>query len=225
MCARPGVTLIDNAVDTRDFCRTQSRDEAKQAINAPNGGILLGAMGRLSPEKGFDLLIRAADILIHRGHDITLWIAGEGRARPELERLIADLGQSERIRLLGHLSDAKTFLQAIDGFVLSSLREGLPMVVLEAMSLQVPVLATRVAGVPSLIQDGENGLLIESGSVEELVSGLIRLLADGDNRHRIAQQARRTIEATYGFEGRMKQITSIYDWLLNGTLAYKNTIK
>ena len=79
-----------------------------------------------------------------------------------------------------------TIYQALDVFALSSLREGLPNVVLEAMALEVPVAATRIAGVPRLIRDGENGLLVEPGSVDELVAALGRLLGDPELRRRLA---------------------------------------
>ena len=206
--------LIENAIDAEDFRRRLSADAARRLIGAPSHGCLLGAMGRLSAEKGFDLLIRAVDGLLQNGLDVSLWIAGEGNARPQLESLIHHLGREDRIRLLGQVANPKDFLQALDGFVLSSIREGLPNVVLEAMALETPVLATRVAGVPSLIRDGENGLLVDTGSEAALAAGLGRLLADAGLRASIAQAARQTIEQSYSFERRMSKVAAIYDRVL-----------
>jgi glycosyltransferase involved in cell wall biosynthesis len=97
------------------------------------GRFLVGAVGRLSPEKGFDVLIRSVHSLLGRGHDVGLVIAGEGDERLALQALIDELGRGDRIRLLGYRSDTVDLFQAMDVFALSSRREGLPNVVLEAL--------------------------------------------------------------------------------------------
>jgi glycosyltransferase involved in cell wall biosynthesis len=102
----------------------------------------------------------------------------------------------------------------MDVFVLSSLREGRPYVGLEAMSMEVPVLATRTAGVPRLVSDGIDGLLIAPGDEVELTSGLRRLLTDADCRRRLAAAGRQTIEERYSFRVRMEKMRAVYDELL-----------
>src|SRR5262249_3833375 len=152
---------------------------------------LIGAVGRLSAEKGFDYLIRATDHLLKNGLDVELLIVGDGDARPALQALIDELGRGDRSRLLGYRADLKELYGAMDVFALSSLREGLPNVLLEAMALEVPILATRIAGIPRLIRDEENGLLIEPAQTEELTRALTRLHADGALRARLGQAGRR----------------------------------
>ncbi len=202
--------LIPNGVDADEFHRSQDRGSARASLGGSATEFLLGAAGRLSAEKGFDRLIRAVAALRDRGVPVSLWIAGEGDARDSLERLIDRLGCQRRIRLLGHVSDLKTFYQALDGFVLSSLREGLPNVVLEAMALEVPVVATRVAGVPSLISHEENGLLVDIGSVDQLTFALQRAFAEPQSRVRWGQAGRRTVETSYSFTVRMRRMVSVY---------------
>ncbi len=148
--------------------------------------LLIGAAGRLSAEKGFDLLIRAVHPLLQGGLDVDLVIVGEGDERPRLEALIAELGLADRVQLLGYRSDLPDWYEAMDVFALSSLREGLPNVLLEAMALETPVVATRIAGVPRLVRHEENGLLVEPGSVEALAGALGRTAP----RRRPAQPAR-----------------------------------
>jgi glycosyltransferase involved in cell wall biosynthesis len=223
-CCRYGVQsdrcqLIHNAIDTEQFQRTLSHADAKSSLSAPQQGLLLGAMGRLSSEKGFDLLIGAVARLVAMGHDIHLWIAGEGPERSRLEAEIARRGLGNRVRLLGMVSDPRVFLQAIDVFVLSSVREGLPNVVLEAMAMESPVVATRIAGVPGLLNDGEFGLLVKPGSVECLADGIDRLASNPELRARLACSARRRIEQSYSFERRMTRIAAIYDHLLGRDAA------
>ena len=106
--------------------------------------------------------------MLRRNYDIALVIVGEGDQQASLQALIAELGQQERIRLLGYRSDVMDWYEAMDIFALSSFREGLPNVLLEALALEVPVVATRIAGIPRLIRDGDNGLLIEPGKLEDL---------------------------------------------------------
>lgn len=175
---------------------------------------MVGAAGRLSAEKGFDLLIQAADSLLKKGIDLDLLIVGEGDEQPQLQQLIEQLGRQDRIRLLGYRSDLRDLYEAMDVFALSSLREGLPNVLLEAMALEVPVAATRIAGVPRLVADGVNGLLVNPGSIEDLTRVLEELLTRADLRRQLRQAGRHTIETRYSFAVRMERIQAVYDDLL-----------
>jgi glycosyltransferase involved in cell wall biosynthesis len=206
--------LVENGIDTEEYARRCDTTAAKRREGFPPGRLVVGAVGRLSAEKGFDLLIRAAHRLLQAGNDLQLVIAGEGDARPQLEALAAGLGLGDRVRLLGYRADPRGLYEALDLFVLSSLREGLPNVVLEAMAMEVPVLATRVAGVPRLIRDGANGALVEPGSVEGLAGGMARLLADVEARARLASAGRRTVVEHYSFSARMQKVRAVYDRLL-----------
>ncbi len=206
--------LVENAIDTDEFARRTDTATAKQRLGLPAERLVVGAVGRLSAEKGFDLLIRATHKLLRAGHDLQLVIAGEGDAESELRALIAELGVGDRVWLAGYQADPRPLYEAMDVLALSSVREGLPNVVLEAMALGVPVVATRIAGVPRLVRDGETGVLVEPKSVEELTAGLARLLDDADERGRLAAAGRRTIETSYSFAARMRAIRAIYDDLL-----------
>jgi glycosyltransferase involved in cell wall biosynthesis len=206
--------VIENGIDTDENVRRRTTAEAKKLLGLPPGRLLVGAVGRLSAEKGFDLLIRAADRLLSRGVDLELWIVGEGDEQASLQALLGELGRADRVRLLGYRADPGEVYQAMDVLALSSLREGLPNVLLEALALEVPVVATRVGGVPRLIRDGENGLLVDPGTVEGLESQLDRVLADADLRARLTRAGRRTVEAHYGFAARMQKIRALYDGLL-----------
>jgi glycosyltransferase involved in cell wall biosynthesis len=142
-----------------------------------------------------------------------LVIAGEGNQQLELVRLIAELGRGERIRLLGYWAEPRSLYEALDVFALSSLREGLPNVLLEAMAYEVPAVASKVAGVPRLIRDGENGLLVEAGDVDALTRSLARLLGDAALRRQLGQYGRRTVETDYSFAKRMQKVAALYDTL------------
>ncbi len=206
--------LIENAIDTTQFIRRTGRDEAKRRLGLPAGVFTVGAVGRLSEEKGYDLLIRAVDHLIRKGYDVALLIVGEGNQREKLEALLSELGRGDRIRLLGFQSDVVPLYEAMDLFVLSSLSEGLPNVVLEAMALEVPVVATQIAGIPRLIEDGKNGLLVDPGAFEPLAEAIARLVDNKELRIAFQKEGRATIETRYGFQSRMTKFRKIYDDLL-----------
>jgi glycosyltransferase involved in cell wall biosynthesis len=206
--------LIENAIDTAEFSRNLPTAEAKRRVGIAPERFVIGAVGRLSAEKGFDVLIRSANQLLKDGSDVELLIVGEGDEKAALQGLIAELGCAERVRLLGYRSDTRELYQAMDIFALSSYREGLPNVLLEAMALEVPVVATRIAGIPRLIRDGDNGLLVEPGDAAALGRALLGLLNDLDRRARLGRAGRLTVEAGYSFQARMEKVRAIYDRLL-----------
>lgn len=218
-CLRLGVkkercSLIENAIDVMQYSRTMKVEEAREKMGFPKDRLIVGACGRLSPEKNFAGLIHAVSSLIDDGIPVSLFIAGDGPIRENLQKQINTTGHDQHIRLLGFRNDVMTFYQALDLFVLNSIREGLPNVVLEAMAYEVPVLSTRVAGVPRLITNGYDGVLMEIKNETELKHRLRALLEDADYRRMIGENGNFTISSQYGFGVRMKKIRDIYDRLL-----------
>lgn len=138
----------------------------------------LVCIGRLCDQKGQMLLVEAAQRLASEGVPFELVLAGDGERRADLEALIAKYGLAERIRITGWITSAQVReeLLAARGLVSASFSEGLPVVVMEAMALRRPVLATYVAGIPELVRPGVDGWLVPAGSIGELVGGIRRLL-------------------------------------------------
>lgn len=208
-------TLIPNGVDPRRFRRRVEPAAAPlraQRAVAP-GRRIVGAVGRLSGEKRFDDLIRAAHALLHDGHDLELWIAGEGPARVELQALIDGLGVADRVYLLGDVADPRALYEAMDVYALSSQREGLPNALLEAMSMRVPVVAAAVGGVTAAVRDRETGLLYPAADLDALIGALRRALQDAALRRHLAAAARRAVEDGFTFAGRMAAERALYDRL------------
>ncbi len=212
--ARGKCVLLENGIDTAEYTRSRSTGEGKALLGVPAGEFLIGAVGRLSPEKGFDLLIRSVKSLRDAGRPVRLRIVGEGDDRPRLEALRTELGLGDCVSLPGWRADVRGDFEAMDLFALSSLREGLPNVVLEAMALGVPCLATRIAGVPKLIEQGVSGELVPPGDGPALTAGILRLLGDSELRLRYAWAGRAAIEARYDFARRMERLAGAYDDLL-----------
>ena len=209
------LVLLENGIDTEEYTRRKSTSEAKAALNLSSDRLHVGAVGRLEPEKAFDLLIRAVHELNVAGVGVNLTIVGEGHDRPRLEALIAELKLSERVQIVGWQSDVRRWFEAMDVFALSSRREGLPNVLLEAMALGVPCVATRIAGIPRLIADGESGRLIPPDDLPALVAALREVLTSEATREQYRTAGRATIEARYSFATRMQVLKEEYDALLN----------
>ena len=207
------LSLIDNAIVLGDYKSTDDSCLAKSKLGLPPGVPMLAGVGRLSAEKGFDLLIEAVAKLIESGQNLSLAIAGDGDGHGYLEELIERKNLQRNVKLLGFVEDTRLIYQAADLFVLSSLREGLPNVVLEAMASGTPVLATKVAGMPSLIEDGVNGKLIDPDSVEQLVTGIQELISNQLNLEKYAANAKRTLLEGFDFGSRMKKVADVYQRL------------
>lgn len=210
------VLFLENGIDASAYARRRSTREARAAVGLPPAGVLVGAIGRLSPEKGFDVLIRAAHSL---GGDVRLVIVGDGPERPSLERLIADLGLGDRVTLAGWRTDVRAYFEALDVFALSSRREGLPNVLLEAMAVGVPVVATSVNGVPAVVTDGVNGRLVPADDVSALAAALRDVMSNPAAAAGFVADGRRTVEGRYSFAARMKKLATLYDELLSGRSA------
>lgn len=141
------------------------------------------SVGRLSPEKGLGFLLEAIAGLVEEGRDVRLAILGDGSLRCELEQNARTLRIADRVLFLGYVRSAKDYLGSFNLFCMPSLTEGLPMVLLEAMAARVPVIATRVGGIPGILDFGRAGLLIEAGRVDALREAIVECM----DRHHLVQ--------------------------------------
>ena len=175
--------VIPVGVD-RERLRTRAAEELADTWYTERP--LLLAVGRLIPQKAFDDLLHAFAVVAERS-DARLAILGEGELRPELERLVVALGLSERVRLPGLQENPYRYLGRAAAFVLSSRWEALPQVVIEALALGVPVVATDCPSGPrELLSDGHDGILVPPGDIGALAQELLRVLEDEPERERLA---------------------------------------
>ena len=216
---------VPNAIDVEHFRRRLDPISAKEAIQARPDRFLIGSVGRLSQEKGFDRLIQAVVLLQQQGLPLDLWIAGDGPEREELTRIIGQHTTDGSIRLLGQMADLRMFYQAMDLFVLNSTREGLPNVLLEALALETPSIATRVGGVPDLIKPGRTGYLIEPQDDLELVQSIQRAISSPELGAEMAAAGRKNIVERFGFDARMKKIATIYRDMLEKSTRWTSKSK
>jgi len=187
------IVVINNPIDVGQVRARAGEMVDHQWFREGEGPIVL-AVGRLVRLKGYDFLIRAF-ARIPSEHKARLVILGEGPERPRLERLIEDHGLKERVALLGFQENPWKYMARADMLVLSSLTEGLPNVIGEAMALDLPVLATDCSpGVREYLHDGENGVLVPAGNVAALAQGVERLICDRQLRTEMVKRSRARLE-------------------------------
>jgi glycosyltransferase involved in cell wall biosynthesis len=171
--------------------------------------VQLLAIGRLSYEKGFDRLVEATRILTAGGMNLLVRIAGEGDCRPDLERQINVSGVDGRVQLEGYVRDVEGLYEKSDLFVLCSRTEGLPLVLLEAMSHGLPVIATPVGEVPAVLGHGQFGYLLDDGEPQTLADG-IRRVAGSPDVARIASRASAHVRTEYSAGTMASRYCSVY---------------
>ena len=199
------VTVIPNGVDTATF-------RPAQAGSA--GGRVL-AIGRLAPDKDHGTLIRAFARVLDDHPTAQLTIVGEGEERDRLERLAATLLPSDRFRLEAPTgTDVVDLYHRADLVVLSSVREGAPNVLLEAMACGLPVVATAVGGVPDLVADGVTGLLVPSGDPVTMAGAIGRLLSDPAARAAFGRAGRERVERQFSIAEMVRAHEVLFDRLL-----------
>jgi glycosyltransferase involved in cell wall biosynthesis len=213
--ARPGrVRTVLNGINHRAYRRKQEqRAEVRAKLGVSAGEIVLGAMGRLEPQKAFDLLLETFALLSSNRPALRLLIAGEGSAREELAAKATHLGLDAGCRFLGHYANAVEFHHALDLFVQASDYEGTPNVILEAMALETPVVATEVGGTGEVIEDGVHGLLVPPRDTRALAAAIERTLADPEATRRRVRAARARVERELSFDARMRTVEAIYEGL------------
>lgn len=168
------------------------------------------AVGSLTRQKGFEHLIKAIERLRDDGVKTRVGVAGEGPLREELETRVQESGLTGQIRFLGTVSDIAGLLSDSRIFVLASDYEGLPIAVLEAMAAGLPVVATRVGGLPELVRHQDTGLLVDRGSAKELANSIRYLLTHEDVARGFGRQGRLWAETEVSADRHLEELAKVY---------------
>lgn len=191
---------------------------ARKELGLDEDDPLVVHVGNIRPGKGHDNLVAAAELLHARRPDVTIVSLGVEKFSGDLDRLrteAAAAGLGASLLFLGRRADALSFVATAQAFVNPSEVEGLPLAVLEAMALGVPVAATAVGGVPSVIRDGDTGILVPSGDPTALAAGIEALLSDRATAAQLAQRARDLVNAEYGLEAMVGVTEQVYREVLS----------
>jgi glycosyltransferase involved in cell wall biosynthesis len=207
------VSVIDNGIDLAAF---RNPTPGVGVEFRERGMRIVGAVGRLVDQKGFDFLLRAIPRILERFPGTVFLIAGEGTERAKLEALASELGITGQVYFMGARNDMPNVYASFDVFVLPSLNEGMPIALIEAMATAKPVVATRVAAVPKLVIDGETGLLIEPQSPQALSDAICQLLENSVLRERLGRAARAKVEQQFSSQVMAQRYLKLYRQLQIG---------
>jgi glycosyltransferase involved in cell wall biosynthesis len=207
------VDVVHNAVDFAEGRSTISRHEMRAALGLADDARVAGIIARLSRQKGHRYLFEALASSPALA-DVHLLVAGTGEEADALEADARTRGLSGRVHFLGARRDVGNLLAAMDVFVLPSLWEGLPLAMVLAMGAGLPVVASRVAGIPEVVDDGRTGLLVPPSDPAALGAALTRLFEDAPLRQQIGGEASRSVLPRLGVDRYVERMTSLYDTLL-----------
>lgn len=214
------LSVIANAIDPDRFTDPDPRyRDRMERFFRPARKKIIGAAGRLSPEKGFDVLVNALSLVQDQDSDVGLVIFGDGPLKAALQQQIATLGLPGTVILAGFRGDLDRYVPHLDMLVLPSHTEGLPNVVLEACAAGVPVVATSVGGTPEVIEDGVSGLLVPPGDPVSLASAICEMIGDEENAREMAFQGRQRVLEWFSFHRQVEQYLELFDALCPQTQA------
>ena len=191
-----------------------SLDEIRKRFHISRNDKLVGTIGRLSKEKGVHYLLKAGSEIIAKYPDVKILIIGEGPERQNLEALAKLLHISKNVIFCGFQKNVAEFYPLIDIVVLPSVTEGLPIVLLEALTYSKPIVATRVGGIPEVITDGKTGILVDPQNPSQLAEGIIRVLKNSEEANQLASKGRKLVEEHFNSENWNKKIEKIYQEIL-----------
>ncbi|MBW8015796.1 MAG: glycosyltransferase [Planctomycetes bacterium] len=207
------VVALENSVDYEKYSGAVADVKGiRTELGVPENAFLFLAVGRFAPTKGFKYLIKAFSEVLKDNPGCHLLIAGVGRDKVEMEELVKSLGLEDSVHMPGRRSDIPQLMKACDCFVMSSIAEGMPLTLLEAMSSGLPCLATSVGGIPELLDNDEVGKLVEPGDAGALAGAMLGYAAMGSEElEQVAESASKHVKANFSHEVLVKKLQKIYE--------------
>lgn len=207
--------LIRSAILTKKISPDQIDPKiSRTEFGIPQDAIVIGTIGRLSPQKNPKDWIRIAG-LIHRSFpDVFFLVVGDGPLRSQVEQEVRKMDVAEKIIIAGIQRDVSRYLSAMDIFMMTSLWEGLPRTILHALNMNIPVVAYNVGGVPEVVIQGETGLLSQPGNIDEMTKHIENLINDPQLRARLGKNGADLIQDEFDLNKMIREITELYEMLL-----------
>jgi glycosyltransferase involved in cell wall biosynthesis len=198
------IRIVRNGIDLRPF------DGAAPSIRDDSATLLVGLIGRLAWEKGVNVFLLASADVLTKFPAARFVVVGEGPDRDKLEQSIVQLNIGRQVKMLGRRDDMPAVFASLDIMVSSSRQEGLPIAILEGMASSLPLVATSVGEVPTVVQDGVTGLIVPPDNVERLSAAIVQLLTDGAMRKRFGTAGRKLIEDEYSAQRMTADYLRVY---------------
>jgi glycosyltransferase involved in cell wall biosynthesis len=208
------VVTIHNGIDLPRFDQSIDGTSQRRQLGIGDDELVIGAIGRLVRFKGFNYLLEAARIINLQWPKFKLVIVGGGELKHGLKQQAQELGIAEKVIFTGRQEDVFPFLAGFDIMVISSITEGLPIASLEAMAMGKAVVASRVGGIPEVVEDGVSGLLVPPRNPESLAQAVIDLLKKPELRKSMGQAGRARVEKLFSIQRVCEQTAKLYKDLL-----------
>jgi glycosyltransferase involved in cell wall biosynthesis len=213
------VVTIYNGIEIDKYTRIERAErELKEEFNISPDNILIGYVGRLTWQKGLNYFIEAIWLMQQKkldlAHKITYLIVGQGEEKDSLEKKVADLGIRDKVIFTGFRQDIKKILSALNILALPSLREGQPIILLEAMAARTPIIATDIDGIKETIDDQISGLLVKPRDPHAIADAIISILEYPQKTHELLEAARKAVEEKFNLNDKIIQHEKLYESLL-----------
>ena len=204
------VVKIYNGIEVNEYHPTQMKTGMRDQWGVARSAPLIGAIGRMVWQKGFEYFIQSAPNILEVIPEARFLLIGDGPLRADLEGLARELNIHDRVIFTGFRSDIPELLSAVDILVVPSLLEGFPMIMLEAMAMAKPIVATQIEGITEQISAGEDGILVPPKDPNTLAAEVLRLAQDKELSSRLGAAARRKVERCFSVEKMIKETEKVY---------------
>jgi glycosyltransferase involved in cell wall biosynthesis len=209
------VVKVYNGVELDQFYPATRKSTLRKAWGIGADEIVIGSVGRLVWQKGFEYLLRAIPKITENQPNSRFLFVGEGPLRNRLEDLAKSLNILQKVIFTGFLAEVNEVLANIDVLVIPSVLEGFPMVTLEAMAMQKPIVATHIPGISEQISDGEEGILVPPKDPRALAQAILLLAKDKELASKVGNSARQSAEKKFSVEKMVAETEKVYRCILN----------
>ncbi len=205
------VSVLEHGIDADTVLGSlDQRDRVRKELGIATDAIVIGTVANLREQKNYPLMLATAKSVLAEHPNVVFLAVGQGPLESSLNQLHLELGLGERFRFLGFRSDATDVMAAFDIFFLGSRFEGLPVALMEAMALGLPIVSTSVGGIPEMVTDGHEGRLVAEGSESELTRALVDVIGDAHLRDRYGRQSRTTALQRFSAAAATAEVESVY---------------
>jgi glycosyltransferase involved in cell wall biosynthesis len=211
------VTCVRSAIDTESFPRPIEAGAFRERFGIPDGSIVIGMVAQLIERKGHEILLNALEKLVPEFPNLQVLLFGKGPERSAIEKTISDKKLAQQVRLMGFADDMKSLYPHFDILVHPAWKEGLGVSLIEAAYCAVPIIASRAGGMPEIVRENENGLLIEPGNPKELENHMRTLLKAPDLRKQMGSKGKEIVAREFAVEPMVEGNIEIYRQLIRST--------
>jgi glycosyltransferase involved in cell wall biosynthesis len=209
------IDIINNGIDVEDADFSTSSQVAREKLGLAPNDYIIGCVARLTLEKAHIDLINAFSEIAKKEVSVKLVLIGDGPERSSLENECRKLDIVDKVIFTGNRSDVRSLYAAFDTFALVSRNEGLPMVLLEAMAAELPIVATRVGAIPKVIREEQNGLLVNSANRADISTAFLKLYRSSQYRKNLGKEARKTVVEQFSSKKMAEKYTQLYKKILS----------